>query len=148
MKVRCRTLRSLFSSLVVVGLVSGCSSAPVDSAPVDPRFAAETYDEYTEPLTNAVIGTPEGITVIRPVGEQTGTAASALGADGGPTGGTGGSSGAGSGVTVTGVGGSTVSGAGRTGQFSARGRGNGHALSYQLRTNKPAVCLGARSAAR
>src|SRR5438874_1435858 len=112
MKVRCRTLRSLFSSLVVVGLVSGCSSAPVDSAPVDPRFAAETYDEYTEPLTNAVIGTPEGITVIRPVGEQTGTAASALGADGGPTGGTGGSSGAGSGMTVTGVGGSTVSGAG------------------------------------
>ena len=26
----------------------------------DPRFKAETYDEYTEPLTNAVIGTPGG----------------------------------------------------------------------------------------
>ncbi|HZU85585.1 MAG TPA: LamG domain-containing protein [Polyangiaceae bacterium] len=36
----------------------------------DDRFAAETYDEYTEPLTNAVIGTPTGVVTV--------------GADGGP----------------------------------------------------------------
>ncbi len=34
----------------------GCGS----SAETDRRFASETYDEYTEPLTNALIGTPGG----------------------------------------------------------------------------------------
>src|SRR5260370_18265078 len=36
--------------------LSGCGGGH----PVDNRFAAETYDEHTEPLTNAVIGTPSG----------------------------------------------------------------------------------------
>ena len=34
----------------------------------DPRFKAETYDEYTEPLTNAVIGTPGGTMIINAAG--------------------------------------------------------------------------------
>jgi len=41
----------------------------------DPRFRAETFDEYTQPLTNAVIGTPTGTVTI-----------DAVGADGGVTG--------------------------------------------------------------
>src|SRR5262245_47312257 len=61
-------LQSLIKSLVVVGLCSGCGND------VDPRFAAETHDEYTEPLTNAVIGTPDGVIVIPGSNEQAGTA--------------------------------------------------------------------------
>jgi hypothetical protein len=40
--------------------LSGCEGPP----PVDPRFAAQTNDEYTEPLTNAIIGDPSGVTTI------------------------------------------------------------------------------------
>jgi concanavalin A-like lectin/glucanase superfamily protein len=43
-------------------MFAGCSDKADD---VDPRFAADTYDEYTEPLIDAVIGTPAGTTVLR-----------------------------------------------------------------------------------
>ena len=75
----------------------GCDS----DAPVDKRFAAQTYDEYTEPLTNAVIGSASGVTVIGSDGVAADVAASALTAaapapsrDGGVTG-AGGSTGGG-----------------------------------------------------
>ena len=54
---------SLLGSLV---LVAGCEDGG------DPRFKAETYDEYTEPLTNAVIGTPSGTFVVNAVGADGG----------------------------------------------------------------------------
>jgi len=43
-------------------LFSGCEDER------DPRFRAETYDEYLEPLTNTVIGTPTGTVIINDVG--------------------------------------------------------------------------------
>ncbi|HXU62079.1 MAG TPA: LamG-like jellyroll fold domain-containing protein, partial [Polyangia bacterium] len=49
----------------ISGAVGGCTEK------VDPKFAAETYDEYAEPLADAVIGTPEGTKVIGPGGETT-----------------------------------------------------------------------------
>src|SRR4051794_40894811 len=56
------------SALVrAIGLVSTAGllvAACGDDAVVDPRFAPKSYDEYTEPLSNAVIGSPDGITVI------------------------------------------------------------------------------------
>src|SRR5262245_7252825 len=62
----------------------------------DQRFAAESYDEYSEPLTNAVIGTPTGTVVV----DQSGSAQAQAGGNGGsspasppPSGGTGGSTG-------------------------------------------------------
>ena len=64
-----RTGGRLFVGLIatLTGMVVGCG----DNNNVDPKFAAQTYDEYTEPLTNAVIGTPEGTTEIGPTGETT-----------------------------------------------------------------------------
>lgn len=47
---------------VLVSLVAGCGGR------VDGRFAAETYDEYTEPLSNAIVGTPTGVVTIPPAG--------------------------------------------------------------------------------
>ena len=47
------------------GIAAGC----VDN--VDPKFSARTYDEYTEPLSDAVIGSPDGTKVIGPNGETT-----------------------------------------------------------------------------
>src|SRR4051812_4328529 len=44
----------------------------------DPRFAARTDDEYTEPLVDAVIGTPSGITVIDENGQRTQVKAGAI----------------------------------------------------------------------
>jgi hypothetical protein len=44
-------------------VLSGCGSGG------DQRFAAESYDEYTEPLTNAVIGSPSGVVTIGPVAD-------------------------------------------------------------------------------
>src|SRR4051812_30482548 len=50
------------AATAVVGAtaLSGCEGPP----PVDPRFAAQTNDEYTEPLTNAIVGDPSGVTTI------------------------------------------------------------------------------------
>ncbi len=82
-----RLLSALLPGALLLGCVAGCDSG----APVDKRFAAQTYDEYTEPLTNAVIGSPSGVTVIAPDGVTADVAASALTAaaparDGGVTG--------------------------------------------------------------
>src|SRR5450432_2318246 len=78
---------------------AGCEQPP----PVDKRFAAQTYDEYTEPLTNAIIGSPSGVTVISPDGVAAQvaegaltTAAPAASKDGG--------------VIISGAGGSSTSG--------------------------------------
>src|SRR5438128_1341035 len=64
-------------------ILMGCEGA----APIDKRFAAQTFDEYTEPLTNAVIGSPSGVTLIPTAGEsdtaQVGGAATITGPDGG-----------------------------------------------------------------
>ncbi|HEY8926816.1 MAG TPA: LamG domain-containing protein, partial [Polyangia bacterium] len=58
---------SLASSAAAACLVVAVGLAGCDTTPVDKRFAAQTNDEYTEPLANAVIGSPEGVTVIPPV---------------------------------------------------------------------------------
>lgn len=46
-------------SLLLIGILCGCGGGATDN-----RFAAETHDEYTEPLTNAVIGTPSGVILL------------------------------------------------------------------------------------
>ena len=105
-RTRSRLVVSVIAALVAV--VVGCADN------VDPRFAAETHDEYSEPLTNAVIGTPEGTTEIGPAGETTVVpaavvTAAARKATGGSTGtgGTnaGGSTGRGGGTGTAGIGG-------------------------------------------
>jgi len=90
------------------GIVAGCTDN------VDPRFAAETYDEYTAPLTNAVIGTPEGTTEIGPAGETTVVPAAVVVAA--PNKGTGGS---------TGMGGAAGGSPGRGGSTGTAGNGVG-----------------------
>jgi hypothetical protein len=98
-------LQSLAKSLIVVGLFSGCGSA-------DDRFAAESFDEYTEPLTDTVIGTPDGVVV---------RAAPAPDVDGG-SGGAAGSSGTGTGGSSTmGAGGGVAGAAGRAGATGTGG---------------------------
>jgi hypothetical protein len=47
---------------VVLMLLTGCAGK------VDERFTAETYDENTEALTNAVVGSPSGVVTIGPDG--------------------------------------------------------------------------------
>lgn len=66
-----------------VGCGGGASSK-------DSRFAAETYDEYKEPLTNAIIGSPDG-TVVR-IGDTASSPAPVTSGSGG-SGGSGSSSG-------------------------------------------------------
>ncbi|HEY3668749.1 MAG TPA: LamG domain-containing protein, partial [Polyangiaceae bacterium] len=46
------------------GAPLGCGGA------ADDKFSAESYDEYTEPLTNAVIGTPSGVITIPAAGSS------------------------------------------------------------------------------
>ncbi|MBV9950252.1 MAG: LamG domain-containing protein, partial [Myxococcales bacterium] len=51
--------------LLVASVLSlALGAAPGCGGKVDDRFAAETYDEYTEPLTQAIIGTPQGVTTV------------------------------------------------------------------------------------
>lgn len=47
----------LAPSLVLYGLSSACGES-------DEQFAVESYDERDQPLSNAIIGTPEGVVVI------------------------------------------------------------------------------------
>ncbi len=42
-----------------LGLISGCGGGATDQ-----RFAPESYDEYKEPLTDAIIGTPSGVILV------------------------------------------------------------------------------------
>ena len=93
MEQRTRSVLIVLFIAAVAGVVVGCTDN------VDPRFAAETNDEYSEPLTNAVIGTPEGTTEIGPAGERTVIAAATVAAAAKK--GTGGSTGTG-GVAVGG----------------------------------------------
>src|SRR5215471_4779569 len=90
-------LKSLAKSLLVVSAFAGCGSGD------DPRFAAESYDEYAEPLVDTIIGTPDGV-VLRTLAAE--------GVDGG-SGGAAGSSSTGTGGSVfLGSGGSSTMGAG------------------------------------
>src|SRR5580700_867931 len=56
-----------------LSLGTGCSGNPGNAA--DKRFTTPSNDEYTQPLTNAVIGSPSGIVVIGPNGEASPAAA-------------------------------------------------------------------------
>ncbi len=58
-----RLTLAMATMTVAGGMALGGCEQP---QPVDPRFAAQTYDEYTEPLTNAIIGSPSGVTTIGP----------------------------------------------------------------------------------
>src|SRR5580700_2316948 len=49
-----------------VSTFTGCSGTAGDS-----QFAAESYDEYKEPLVNALVGTPSGLVTIGPDGGAT-----------------------------------------------------------------------------
>jgi hypothetical protein len=49
-----------------VSTFTGCSGTAGDS-----QFSAESYDEYTQPLVNAVVGTPSGLVTIGPDGGAT-----------------------------------------------------------------------------
>jgi hypothetical protein len=124
---------------MVAGL-AGC-----DTSQRDPRFAAETFDEYTSKLTNAVVGTPSGTVLIDedgvavevtspesltaaigapvPVGGK-GGAPAPVGGAGGSVSGTGG--GAGTGGTI-GTGGAAGGGKGGAGGAGTAGKGGGAA---------------------
>jgi hypothetical protein len=90
---------ALAACLMLLGLLSACGGQ------TDDRFSAESEDEYTQPLTRALIGTPDG-RVVRSGPEGTvvvpGTGPSSdegdvviIGAGGGSSGGGGGSGGSG-----------------------------------------------------
>ncbi len=55
-----------FVCALAVGLGVGCggSSPGSNARPDDDKFATGTNDEYTEALTNAVIGTPAGVMIV------------------------------------------------------------------------------------
>jgi hypothetical protein len=111
---------------IIVGFIAAATAVAAGcSDNRDPRFAAETYDEYTEPLVNAVIGTPDGTITIDESGARTVTPAALVaapakgngraGAGGHAAGGTTGAGGA-----VTGVGGLAMGGS-----FGAGGSNTG-----------------------
>jgi hypothetical protein len=83
----------------LLGISSGCGNGD--------KFAVPSYDEYKEPLTNAVIGSPAGVTTIGPTGAAT-DAGTSGGSGGSSSGGTGG--GGEGGVVVPGDGGPVVDG--------------------------------------
>jgi hypothetical protein len=94
-------VREWASGRLVVGLIAGLTGVVAGCTDkVDPKFAADTYDEYTEPLADAVIGTPEGTTVIGPAGQTTFVPAAL--AAGSPRPGAGGRSGAGGSIATGG----------------------------------------------
>jgi hypothetical protein len=119
-RVEQRTRGGIFVGLIatLTGLVVGCTDNKVDNSG-DPKFAAQTDDEYTEPVTNAVIGTPEGTTEIGSAGETTFVPAAIVAAPAAKTG-IGGSTGMGG----TAAGGSLGSG----GATGAAGRGVGGSI--------------------
>jgi Concanavalin A-like lectin/glucanases superfamily len=59
------TYSSAGIAALLFGLFAGCGGK------VDDRFAAESYDEYTESLSNAVVGSPAGVVVVGPDGAVT-----------------------------------------------------------------------------
>lgn len=59
-------LRSLHIHTLGLFVLATASVAPFvacgdGAGTADDRFAARTYDEYTAPLSNVVVGTPEGV---------------------------------------------------------------------------------------
>lgn len=111
-----KTSRALLVGLIASlgGIVAGCGE------PVDPKLAPQTFDEYTEPLTDAVIGTPSGTTTIGPNGEKTFVAAAAVANPAAPAaGGTGGVVGTGGTIGM----GGTVGSGGIVGAGGAIGSG-------------------------
>jgi Concanavalin A-like lectin/glucanases superfamily len=74
-KKRAGALLSVVSLALLCGAPLGCGSAA-------DKFSAQSDDEYTESLTNAVVGTPGGTTVISPSGVVTTEAALAKGGSG------------------------------------------------------------------
>jgi hypothetical protein len=131
-RVEQRTRGGIFVGLIatLAGLVVGCTDNAVDNNG-DPRFAARTYDEYTEPMTNAVIGTPEGTTEIGSAGETTFVPAAAIAVPAASTG-TGGGTGTGTAaggtvgtVDLTGTAGRGVAGSFGTGGTSGMGNAVG-----------------------
>src|SRR5882724_3437999 len=53
------------------GCVVAVLAAPLGcGGPGDDKFSAQSNDEYTEPLTNAVIGTPSGVITVPPAGSS------------------------------------------------------------------------------
>jgi hypothetical protein len=73
--------------VAVLGAPLGCGGAS------DDKFSARSDDEYTEPLTNAVIGTPSGVINVPPAGSSAGSTVSealSVGKAGAPGSGSGG----------------------------------------------------------
>ncbi|MEO6601935.1 MAG: LamG domain-containing protein, partial [Polyangiaceae bacterium] len=79
-----------FSALGLLGIVCGLQLG----CGADDQFAAQTDDEYKEPLTNAVIGTPTSVIEISSDGRSTISAAGKAGASAGGAAGSTGSAGA------------------------------------------------------
>jgi len=96
---------------LLLNIPLGCGS--------DDKFSAESDDEYTEPLVNAVIGTPSGVTAISESGVAQVVGVGGAAPIGAGTGATGGSS-------KAGAKGSTGSSGGRgsTGPVGSAGRGS------------------------
>ena len=106
----------------VIAGAAGIGAGCIDN--VDPKFAAQTYDEYAEPLSDAVIGSPSGTTVIGPNGETTFFPAAATakpGASGQATGGGTGAGGRGTGGSVGTVGKGTAGSFGTGGTAGTAG---------------------------
>jgi hypothetical protein len=117
---------------------SFCIMAAVSALPLgcggDDKFAAETDDEYTEQLTNAVIGTPDGVVTIP---SQPGAAASvSKGSSGGaagalPVGSSGGAStGAGGSVVIGEAGDGPIGGASGSGGSAGTGTGSAGGFGF------------------
>ena len=98
-------MRHAFKPKLAPGFTGFCVLAMLGGAPLgcggDDRFAAETADEYTEPLTNAVIGTPAGLITVGSDGTTTTAGKAGAGAGGASSGG---------GGPIIGAGGSSVAG--------------------------------------
>ncbi len=96
----------------------------------DDKFAAETNDEYTTKLTDALVGSPSGLTSIGPDGVSTAlpvASSGSGGATGGPvaSGGSVGIAGSASVGGAVGVGGSGTGNVGNVGGFGEGGAGQG-----------------------
>ena len=89
--VRGKWVGMRFSASCLVAIVLG---APLGCG-TDDQFSAETDDEYSEPLTNALVGTPNGVTSISADGQSTSVPVGPVVAAPGP--GAGGSAGSASG---------------------------------------------------
>jgi hypothetical protein len=110
-----------FSALSLLGavFVFGCGA--------DDKFSAETDDEYTEPLTNAIIGTPTGVITI-PADGRAAISAADPGKGGAP--GAGGAANSAGGTSFPGAGFGNSSSAGAGGSFPTAGSGGSNGGSF------------------